>query len=386
MKFFPLLTALASLAIASPVQQEWANAQADAKAVAQGNGASTSASSSASAAAGDLPRLIVYFQTTHDQSGRPISMLPLVQEKNIALTHLIVCSLHINEGSEIHLNDYPPSDARFQTLWNETAVLKRSGVRIMGMVGGAASGSFNSKTLDGDQASFNKYYGQLKQVIRDFGLQGMDLDVEQSMSQAGITRLVNQLYSDFGSAFEITLAPVSSALDNGGNLSGFNYKTLEEQQGSKISFYNAQFYSGFGTMSNPSDYEGIVGNGFPASKVVAGQLTSPSNGYGYIPYSQLNSTVISLRDKYGRIGGVMGWEYFNSKPGGTDKPWQWAQVMTEILRPNSVPKLKVSRDDAVRLSSAYQVSTVASVSNSFSSSSVSGSSSGPVNYHAMVNA
>lgn len=283
-------------------------------------------------------------------------MLPLINEKNIALTHLIVCSLHINENSEVHLNDYPPSNPIFYTLWNETQVMQNAGVKVMGMVGGAAPGSFKSTTLDGDQATFNKYYGQLRDIIRQYKLQGMDLDVEQSMSQAGIARLVDQLYADFGPDFLITLAPVASALNNGGNLSGFNYKTLDNAKRSKIAFYNAQFYSGFGSMSSPSNYNSIVSNGFSASRVVAGQLTSPNNGGGYIPYSQLNSTVISLRNKYGQIGGVMGWEYFNSEPGGTAQPWQWAQIMTEILRPNAVPKLYIDKSLAERLRDALRLS------------------------------
>ncbi|KAK3191821.1 hypothetical protein K4F52_002247 [Lecanicillium sp. MT-2017a] len=303
----------------------------------------------------DLPRLIVYFQTTHDsRTGRPISMLPLINEKGIALTHLIVCSLHINRDSVVHLNDYPPSDPRFYTLWNETVSMKNAGVKVMGMVGGAAAGSFDSTTLDGDEDTFEKYYGQLRDVIKNFGLEGMDLDVEQRMSQAGITRLVSHLRKDFGTDFTITLAPVASALFNGGNLSGFDYKTLQETNGDDIAFYNAQFYSGFGSMSSPRDYRRAVSNGFSPSKVVAGQLTSPSNGYGYIPYEKLNATVISLRDDYGQIGGVMGWEYFNSKPGDTAEPWKWAQIMTEILRPNSVPDMKITKPDADRLQQAYE--------------------------------
>lgn len=328
----------------------------------------------------ELPRLIVYFQTTHNSNGKPISMLPLVNEKGIALTHLIVCSLHVNEGGQIHLNDYPPSDPIFYTLWNETRVMKNAGVKVMGMVGGAAAGSFSSGTLDGNQATFNKYYGQLRDVIRQFKLDGLDIDVEQSMSQSGIERLVDQLRTDFGSNFIITLAPVASALKNGGNLSGFDYKLLDSRKGSKINFYNGQFYSGFGSMSSTSDYNGIVSNGFKASRVVAGQLTSPSNGYGYIPYDQLNATVISLRNKYGQIGGVMGWEYFNSLPGGTAEPWKWAQVMTQILRPNSVPKLAISKDMAQQLAKAYDQSVK---SNPSHDTQTAGSPN--VDYHAMVN-
>ncbi|KJK76262.1 hypothetical protein H634G_08402 [Metarhizium anisopliae BRIP 53293] len=307
-------------------------------------------------------------------------MLPLINEKGIALTHLIVCSLHVNENGQIHLNDYPPSNPMFYTLWNETAVMKNAGVKIMGMVGGAAPGSFSSGTLDGDKATFNKYYGQLRDVIKKFKLQGLDIDVEQAMSQAGIERLVDKLRSDFGPSFIITLAPVASALSDGGNLSGFDYKLLDSRKGSKIHFYNGQFYSGFGTMSRPTDYTTIVSNGFSASRVVAGQLTSPSNGYGYIPYEQLNATVISLRDKYGQIGGVMGWEYFNSAPGGTDEPWKWAQIMTQILRPNSVPKLAISTEIAQKLAAAFNDSVKSNPVWATKSGGVLG-----VDYHRMIN-
>lgn len=195
----------------------------------------------------ELPRLVIYFQTTHDSSGNPISMLPLITELDIALTHLIVCSFHINLGSEIHLNDYPPYYPLFSTLWNETVVMKEAGVKVMGMIGGAAPGSFDSNTLDStDDATFEHYYGQLRDVIVQYGLQGMDLDVEQYMSQAGITRLVTRLHADFGDDFIITLAPVASALSNSGNLSGFDYETLEVAAKTAsgqdmIDFYNAQF-------------------------------------------------------------------------------------------------------------------------------------------------
>lgn len=151
------------------------------------------------------PRLSIYFQTTHDALGNPISMLPLIQEQGIALTHLIVCSLHINVGSVVHLNDFPPDNPRFSTLWNETAIMKAAGVKVMGMVGGAAPGSFDTDSLDApDEPTFEYYYGQLRDVISQFELDGMDLDVEQWMSQDGILRLVSRLHADFGDDFIIT--------------------------------------------------------------------------------------------------------------------------------------------------------------------------------------
>ena len=43
----------------------------------------------------ELPRLVLYYQTTHDSNGRPVSILPLVTEKHIALTHLVVSSFRM---------------------------------------------------------------------------------------------------------------------------------------------------------------------------------------------------------------------------------------------------------------------------------------------------
>lgn len=336
-----------------------------------------------------LPRLVIYFQTTHNATtGQPISMLPLITEQGIALTHLIVCSFHIGvPGSAtptLHLNDYPPSDPRFDTLWQEAHVLQAAGVRVLGMVGGAAPGSFDNDTLDStDTATFEAAYGQLHGAITTYGLQGMDLDVEQSMTQAGITRLVERLRVDFGPGFEVTLAPVASALLPGGdgaNLSGFDYATLAADlaaastingggggSNDSIAFYNAQFYNGFGSLATPADYEAVVQPQPPPQwtwttrKVLLGQVTAPSEGYGYVPPGTLNQTVVALRDHYGPdqpLGGVMGWEYFDSVPGGTAAPWQWAQDMTVILRPGQVPSLSLTREDAKQLQVAYQRSTV----------------------------
>jgi hypothetical protein len=303
---------------------------------------------------GEVPRLVIYYQTTHDSSGRPISMLPLITEQHIALTHLIVCSFHINVDAEVHLNDFPPGHSHFDTVWAEAQVLKNAGVKIMGMVGGAAAGSFNSRTLDGNAETFEHYYGQLRDVIIQYGLQGMDIDVEQSMSQQGIARLVDRLYSDFGQEFIITLAPVASALRNGANLSGFDYENLEAAYSVAIDFYNAQFYNGFGSMANTAAFDAVIANGWDPRKILVGQITTPANGGQYVAFDRLNATIVELRRKYGEIGGVMGWEYFNSQPGAEARPWEWAQKMTEILRPTSQVQLTITTETAKTLEVAWK--------------------------------
>ncbi|GAB1318035.1 chitinase [Madurella fahalii] len=307
-----------------------------------------------------LPRLIIYYQTTHDSLGRPISMLPLITENQIALTHLIVCSFHINAGGNMHLNDYPPHTPLFHTLWNETRIMQAAGVKVMGMVGGAAPGSFSRHTLDNaDARVFAAYYSQLRDAITTYKLDGMGLDVEERMSQQSIARLVRQLRYDFGPDFLISLAPVASALlSTDGGLSGFSYRRLEYDVGGDIQFYNTQFYNGFGTMASTETYDGIVGAGWPATKIVVGQITSPENGSGFVPHAQLNQTISTLRSRYGEIGGIMGWEYFNSSPGGPARPWEWAQVMTAILRPNRVPRLTITRETARALMQAWKEGTL----------------------------
>lgn len=159
-------------------------------------------------------------------------------------------------------------------------------------------------------------------------LDGIDLDVERSDKLANIVTLIQRLRTDFGKDFIITLAPVASALKGESNLSGFDYKALEQNYGDEIGWYNAQFYSGFGSMSDPTDYNAIVTNcPLDPSRLVAGTLSNKSNGTGWVELNTVKSTVRQLLRKYGdSFGGIAAWEYYNSEP-DTDEPWTWAAVM-----------------------------------------------------------
>ncbi|TFK97364.1 endo-N-acetyl-beta-D-glucosaminidase precursor [Pterulicium gracile] len=310
----------------------------------------------------DLPRLAIYYQTTHTQAtgGDPISILPLIAEKGIALTHIYICTFHVRYNDVIHLNDFPPDNARFTTLWQEVEVLRNSGIKVMGMVGGASAGSFTTRTLDAPEGdtNFEKHYLQLRDVLRRYNLQGLDIDVEQRMSLNGMLRLVRRLRSDFGPDFIITQAPVGTALMPSGspNLSGFPYRQLEDTVGGDIAYYNAQLYNGFGTLFDTRSFDSVVSAGYDPKKIVAGQITTPANGGSFVPFEQLKATMNALVQKYGQIGGIMGWEYFNGMPGGTSEPWEWAQQITLILRPNFPARLIVTEGDARKLDEAWEVS------------------------------
>ncbi|KAI9740966.1 MAG: hypothetical protein M1818_004572 [Claussenomyces sp. TS43310] len=284
------------------------------------------------------PRIVIYYQSHHKPDGVPVSVLPLITTPNTTVTHLIIAALHLNDPpGNIHLNDHPPQRPGNQTLWAELSVLRASGVKVLGMLGGAARGSF--ARLDRDEETFEAYYTPLRDLIRERSLDGLDLDVEEPMTLAGVIRLIDRLKADFGDEFLVTLAPVAGALlSSQRNLSGFDYEALEVLRGSSIAWYNTQFYCGWGDMSSTSGYDMIVARGFPPSKVVVGMVTNPANGAGWVPFEILQEVLLNLKLRYGNaFGGVMGWEYFNSLPGDRDRPWEWATFMTRNTRSNMEP-------------------------------------------------
>ena len=275
--------------------------------------------------------MVVYHQT-HHRDGKYVSVLPLITNQT-GVTHVIVAAIHLNEGpGNITLNDDPPDSSKFDALWGEVAWLQASGVPVLGMLGGAAKGTF--ARLDGTEtARFESYYLPLKALISKRRLSGLDLDVEEEVSLPGIVRLIDRLRLDFGPGFIITLAPVATALLPGQpHLSGFDYKLLEMMRGSSIAWYNAQFYCGWGDAKSTAWYDAIISMGWPAHKVVVGLVTNPANGAGYVEHVNVADVLRVLRAKYPSFGGVMGWEYFNSLPGDQSKPWEWAAAMALTIR------------------------------------------------------
>ena len=276
---------------------------------------------------GERPRVILYHQTLIPGGGQYVSMLPLL-ENNTGISHVIIAAIHLNDQPEdITLNDDPPDSPKFDPLWAEVPLLQQQGVKVMGMLGGAAPGSFTR--LDGSQDQFERFYTPLRDVIRRHGLDGIDLDVEESMSLQGIIRLIDRLKADMGDAFIVTLAPVAAALLGIGNLSGFDYRELEQARASKISWYNTQFYNGWGPAEDPRMYAAMVAQGWSPRRIVYGLLTNPGNGsQGYVSQDKIGPVLATLIEQFPNFGGVMGWEYYNALPGDQQKAWQWAAQMT----------------------------------------------------------
>lgn len=272
-------------------------------------------------------RVVVYHQT-HHVDGVLVSPLELVRNAR-GLTAIIVGAIHVNpEPGDISLNDDAPNDPKNDSLWTELAGVQEQGVAVIGMLGGAAQGSF--ERLEG--SNFATYYPHLRDLIAKYNFDGIDLDVEEDMTIEGARHLIDALKTDFGPEFLITLAPVATALSGGGNLSGFDYEELWATHESQIDWMNTQFYCGWGVLDSTAEYDAIISRGiFPAAKVVAGTTTHAMHGKGFVEPATLNATVSALAAAYPDFGGMSSWEYFNSEPGGIGAPWEWAQAMAAAI-------------------------------------------------------
>jgi len=295
------------------------------------------------------PRIVCYQQTYHSE-GEYYSLLPLITNPS-GVTHVILAAFHVNwDPNNLSLNDDPPDHPRYTELWDEVVVLQDSGIKVLGMLGGAAKGSFarldySQSRTDIPMARFEAYYVPLRNTIRKYNLDGLDLDVEEEMTLPGVIHLIDRLKADFGRNFLITLAPVATALMAGRpHLSGFDHKLLEEARGSSIAWYNAQFYNGWGGLHNTDAYDEIIRNGWRPEKVVAGMLTNPRHGgSGYVPLEWSAAVLSLLVEKYPNFGGVMGWEYWDSLP-QKEHGWKWAFCMTLCMG------IKKVRDAAIVVS------------------------------------
>ena len=277
-------------------------------------------------------RVVLYHQTHYKRNGEFVSLLPLVTEgtDTLGVTHIIIAAIHVNaQPGAINLNEDSPDAAKYRPLWEEVTAFQDLGVKVLGMLGGAAQGTF--QRLDGSDSQFENYYIPLRDFLRRHAFDGLDLDVEEEMSLNGIVRLIDRLKSDFGSSFLVTLAPVATALQRRQHLSGFDYEALEVMRGSSIDWYNTQFYNNWGRLETFVDYDAILQTGWKPEKIVVGVLTNPGLGHGYIEHGDLQRTISALSQFYPGFGGCFGWEYFNSMPAEEARPWEWAHGIGRIL-------------------------------------------------------
>ncbi|KAF4627495.1 hypothetical protein G7Y89_g10657 [Cudoniella acicularis] len=285
------------------------------------------------------PRLVMYVQTFTTPTKERLSLLPLVEHQT-KVTHVILASVHLHEEpGQIRLNDDPFDSPVWDTTWEEVKVLQNHGIKVMAMLGGAAAGTY--KRLNGTDTEFYSYYHPLRDLIGKYKLDGLDIDIEETVDVSVPFRLMNALRRDFGPGFIITMAPLASALSDklGQNLSGFSYfdldafATVPGSDEKLISWFNGMFYGGFAR--GPPFFQSVVDAGWDPSRVVMGVLDCSEDGQpnGFVHIETLQQTIRNLRELYPGFGGVAGWEYHDAgmSDGDVYEPWAWVKKIGQAL-------------------------------------------------------
>ena len=252
-------------------------------------------------------RIIYYYQTLN-------SLKPILTSKTV--THINLSAIHFgydnNQKPYIHLNDASPYDSIFDTVWEELFIATQNDIDVRLMVGGA--GTAFQKLF----SNFDIFYPMLLHLInmKSNIIQGIDLDIEESVKLDDVKMLIKRIKKDLGIGFKITMAPVQYSLQNDSpGMGGFCYKDLYSSDvGKYIEFFNAQFYMTYTTEA----YESVVDNGYPEEKVVMGMLmgTEVENNYPVIK---------KLKNEYpNTFGGVYIWEYSGA-------PSNWSQKIFDIF-------------------------------------------------------
>jgi len=291
----------------------------------------------------DIPRLVMYVQTFIKKDGSPLSLLPLL-ENHTRVTHIILASAHLHETpGEIRLNDDPFDARKYDEMWKEVKTLQEAGIKVSILLGGAAAGTY--KNLNGTEDEFYTHYHPLLKLLKKYNLDGLDIDIEETVPISVPLRLLNALYRDMGPSFLLTMTPLASALTltdtESSNLSGFSYFDLDSlatvpgSDKKLISWFNGMFYGHFA--HGPPHYEDLVEAGWNPERVVMGVLDCADDGQpnGFMRIEKLGETIGELREMFEGFGGVAGWEYYDAgcgDGGGAPlQPWEWVRTVGNTL-------------------------------------------------------
>ena len=226
---------------------------------------------------------------------------------NCNATNLMISSIHFGDN-KIDLNDKETNDEKVKQLWEETESLSNDDLHISCMVGGAG-GAFRELF-----SNFDVYYETLRKfLISKPWIQGINLDIEETVTMENIKKLISRLRSDFGGNFLISMAPVSSAMESDvPGMGGFVYKELfNSPEGEMVDFYN---------WFSLETYKNIIDNGYPEDKIVMGMMSGQFTDDSFV------SVIHSIKEKYPDVSGFYDWEYLDAPP-NKDDPSEWAKLV-----------------------------------------------------------
>ncbi|ASU78367.1 chitinase [Actinopolyspora erythraea] len=122
------------------------------------------------------------------------------------------------------------SDARLKA---DIAAKQSQGTDFVMSIGGA-KGSLNLST----EQRVNNFVDSMTTIIEDYGLNGLDIDLEHSFDTAGLTSAARQLRNHFGQDFLLTMAPQTLYVQPGGS-----YMQLIDNLSDIITTVHTQYYN-----------------------------------------------------------------------------------------------------------------------------------------------
>lgn len=221
------------------------------------------------------PKVVIYHQSLLAESGIPISLRPLVQEKT-GISALILGSFHIrmnhkvrdmqtkgigdNSSVAIYLNEYAIQDPDIEDVWVDVEYLQTAGVKVIGLLTTCEEVDRPQceQHLFGscDDLTFERSYKALHDLVILRNLDGFNLDTEKPsnavngetnrVSLQGVSRLIDRLHIDFGSNFIIVMTASAEALlssDMDEESTAIDYRALETQRGHLINWYNVRIFN-----------------------------------------------------------------------------------------------------------------------------------------------
>jgi chitinase len=210
-----------------------------------------------------------------------------------------------------------------QQFINDIATLHSRGQKVILSVGGA-----NGTISVSDATSASNFASSVYSLIKQYGFDGVDIDLENGVNPTYMSSALEQLSSDVGSSLIITLAPQTVDTQS----SGSDYLALALDIKSILTMINTQYYNS-GTMNGCDGNVYAEGtenfmtalactelqSGLSASQVGLGlPASSSAAGSGYVSPSLVNNALDCLAARancgsfvpsasYPAIRGAMTW-------------------------------------------------------------------------------
>ena len=228
-------------------------------------------------------------------------------------------------GGTATFNPVFQSAASFKT---DMAASKAQGCKWLISIGGGVP--VGSQVFIRNQTEANQLVASLKNIVDEYGFQGVDFDLENGpsgWSPQYMTSVATQLKAHYGNQFIISIVPRP--------YEGFYYDTAV-MMGSACDLVQLQFYDNPSTSNTTwlrqwirDKVNEIVNNyGIPASKIVIGCITYyPEYGNGSNTVAVYRDAFLELEAIYPDLRGVFIWESSLDKL----KAWNFAKTMGPVV-------------------------------------------------------